>query len=205
MPILTCIFFTNNWLTLTSEMHFVKFHPEVASCLLSRGKRKYAPLGMRLIWKYIRNYFLVYQLISHFSSYLQNYKEFKAKILDLQPEKYGLSFDIKKCTTSGWALGVENVIGMRAFKDTKTIIIAKHIINKKLITRRLISLTSISTKHNKPFKSIQSYTLYACTHPHTPPHTHTPYTHTPTNKPLSLISNTINHNINEHKIIEVTG
>ena len=29
-------------------MHFVKFHPEVASCLLSRGKRKYAPLGMRL-------------------------------------------------------------------------------------------------------------------------------------------------------------
>ena len=116
MPILTYIFFTFNWLTLTSEMHFVKFHPEVASCLLSRGKRKCAPLGMRLIWKYIRNYFLVYQLISHFLSYLQNYKEFKAKILDLQPEKYGLSFDIKKCTTSGWALGDENVIGIRAFK-----------------------------------------------------------------------------------------
>ena len=116
MPILTCIFFTFNWLTLTSEMHFVKFHPEVASCLLSRDERKYAPLGTRLIWKYIRNYFLVYQLISHFLSYLQNYKEFEAKILDLQPEKYGLSFDIKKCTTSGWALGDENVIGIRAFK-----------------------------------------------------------------------------------------
>ena len=101
MPILTCIFFTFNWLTLTSKMHFVEFHPEVASCLLSRGKRKYAPLGMRLIWKYIRNYFLVYQLISLF--------------LYLQPEKYGLSFDIKKCTTSGWALGDENVIGIRAF------------------------------------------------------------------------------------------
>ena len=115
MPILTCIFFTFNWLTLTSEMHFVKFYPEVASCLLFRGKRKYAPLGMRLIWKYIRNYFLVYQLISYFLSNLQNYKEFKAKILDLQPEKYGLPFDIKKCTTSGWALGDENVIGIRAF------------------------------------------------------------------------------------------
>ena len=103
-------------------MHFVKFHPEVASSLLSRGKRKHAPLGMRLIWKYIRNYFLVYQLISHFLSYLQNYKEFKAKILDLQPEKYGLSFDIKKCTTSSWALGNENVIGIRAFKcDTKKV------------------------------------------------------------------------------------
>ena len=117
MTILTCIFFTNNWLTLTSEMHFVKFHPEVASCLLSRGKRKYAPLGMRLIWKYIRNSFLVNQLISHFLSYLQNYKEFKAKILDLQPEKYGLSFEIKKCTTSGWALGDENVIGIRALNE----------------------------------------------------------------------------------------
>ena len=102
-------------MTLTSEMHFVKFHPVVASCLLSRGKRKYAPLGMRLLWKYIRNYFLVYQLISPFLVYLQNYKEFEAEILDLQSEKYGLSFDIKKYTTSGWALGDENVIGIRAF------------------------------------------------------------------------------------------
>ena len=96
-------------------MHFVKFHTEVASCLLSRGKRKYAPLGMRLLWKYIRNYFLVYQLISPFLVNLQNYKEFEAEILDLQSEKYGLSFDIKKYTTSGWALGDENVIGIRAF------------------------------------------------------------------------------------------
>ena len=98
-------------------MRFVKFHPEVASCLLSRGKRRYAPLGMRLLWKYIRNYFLVYQLISHFLLYLQNYKEFEAEILDLQSEKYGLSFDIKKYTTSVWALGDENVIGIRAFKN----------------------------------------------------------------------------------------
>ena len=70
---------------------------------------------MRLLWKYIRNYFLVYQLISPFLVYLQNYKEFEAEILDLQLEKYGLSFDIKKYTTSGWALGDENVIGIRAF------------------------------------------------------------------------------------------
>ena len=66
--------------------------------------------------KYKRNYFLVYQLISHFLSYLQNYKEFEAEILDLQLEKYGLSFDIKKYTTSGWAWGDENVIGIRSFK-----------------------------------------------------------------------------------------
>ena len=116
VPILTCIFFTFNWLTLTSEMHFVKFHPEIASCLLSRGKRMYVPLGMRLLWKYLRNYFLVYHLISHVLLYLQNYKEFEAEILDLQLEKYGLSFVIKNCTTSGWALGDENVIGIRSFK-----------------------------------------------------------------------------------------
>ena len=97
-------------------MHFVEFHPKVASCLLSKGKRKYAPLGVRLLWKYIRNYFLVYQLTLHFLLYLQNYKEFEAEILDLQIEKYGLSFDIKKRTTSVGALGDENVIGIRSFK-----------------------------------------------------------------------------------------
>ena len=71
---------------------------------------------MRLLWKYV-NYFLVYQLTSHFLSYLQNYKEFEAEILDLQLEKYELSFDIKKGTTSGWALGDENVIGIRSFNS----------------------------------------------------------------------------------------
>ena len=119
MPILTCICFPFNWLTLTSEMHFVKFHPEVTSCLLSRGKRKYAPLGMRLLWKYIRNYFLVYHLISHFLLYLQNYKEFEAEILDLQSEKYGLSFDIKKKNpTSGepWGMRMWSAYGQNFHK-----------------------------------------------------------------------------------------
>ena len=66
----------------------------------------------------IRNYFLVHYLTSHFSIYLQNHKEYEAEILDLHLEKYGLSFDIKKYTTSGWALGDENVIGIRSFKKT---------------------------------------------------------------------------------------
>ena len=116
VPILPCVFYTFNWLTLTSEMYFVRFHPEVTSCLLSRGKTKYAPLGMRLWCKYIRNYLLVYQLTSHFLPYLRNYKEFEDKISDLQLEKYGLSVESKKYTTSVWALGDENVIGIRAFK-----------------------------------------------------------------------------------------
>ena len=115
VPIVACIFFTFNWLTLTSEMHFVMFFPEVASCLLSRGKINYVPLGMRLLWKYIRKYFLVYHLVSHFLLYFQNYTEFEAEFLDLEKVKHGLSFDIKKWTTSGWALGDENVIGIRSF------------------------------------------------------------------------------------------
>ena len=36
---------------LISKMHFLKFHHEVVSCLLSRGKRKYAPLGIMKIQK----------------------------------------------------------------------------------------------------------------------------------------------------------
>ena len=98
-------------------MYFVRFHPEVTSCLLSRGKTKYATLGMRLWCKYIRNYLLVYQLISHFLPYLRIYKEFKGEISDLQLEKYGLSFETKKYTTSGWVRGDENVIGIRAFNN----------------------------------------------------------------------------------------
>ena len=115
VPILPCVFYTFSWLNLISEMYFVRFHPEVTSCLLSRGKTMYATLGMRLWCKYI-NYLLVYQLISHFLPYLRNYKEFEGEILDLQLEKYGLSFETKKYTTSGWARGDENVIGIRAFK-----------------------------------------------------------------------------------------
>ena len=115
VPILPCVFYAFNWLTLTSEMYFVRFYPEVTSCLLSRGKTKYATLGMRLWCKYIRNYLLVYQLTSHFLPYLRNYKEFEGEISDLQLEKYGLSFETKKYATSGWARGDENVIGIRAF------------------------------------------------------------------------------------------
>ena len=72
---------------------------------------------MRLLCKYVRNYFLVYHLTSQFLLHLQNYNEFEAEIMDLQLEKFGLSFDIKKFTTSGWALGDENVIGIRSFNN----------------------------------------------------------------------------------------
>ena len=107
---------------MTSEMYFVRFHPEVTSCLVSRGKTKYATLGMRLWCKYIRNYLLVYQLTSHFLQYLQNYTEFEGEISDLQLEKYELSFETKKYTTSIWARGDENVIGIGAFNIFRILI-----------------------------------------------------------------------------------
>ena len=66
-------------MTLTSKMHFVKFHLQVASCLPSRGQRKYAPLGMRLLWKYIRNHFLVYHLILHFVFISKTTKDLRLK------------------------------------------------------------------------------------------------------------------------------
>ena len=70
-------------------MHFVKFHPEVASCLLSRGKTKNAPLGMRLLGKYCQKIFSGIPInFTFLLSYLQNYREFEAEILDLQLEKY---------------------------------------------------------------------------------------------------------------------
>ena len=108
-----------NWLTLTSEMHFVKFHPEVVSCLLSRGKRKYAPLGMRLLWIYIRNYFVVYHLTSHFLLYLQKLQRIW---------RWNIGFAIRKIWAFIWyqkidyfllSPGDENVIGIRYFKLVK--------------------------------------------------------------------------------------
>ena len=54
--ILPCAFsLSTNW-PWSLKCLFVRFHPKVASYLLSRAKGKYAIPGMRLWWKYIRNY-----------------------------------------------------------------------------------------------------------------------------------------------------
>ena len=63
VPILTCVFYTLNWLTLTPETHFAQFYLKVSFYFLSWAKNKYVTLGMRLLWKYIRKSKLVYQLI----------------------------------------------------------------------------------------------------------------------------------------------
>ena len=55
-------------------------------------------------------------ITSHFLLYLQNYKEFEAEILDLQIEKYGLSFDILKkmyyfrLSPGGWKCDLHKVL-----------------------------------------------------------------------------------------------
>ena len=78
-------------------MHFEKYYAEVASCL----QKKVCTPGDEAIMKTHTNYFLVIPFNFTFFVISPNYKEFEAEILDLQIEKYGLSFDIKKCTTSG--------------------------------------------------------------------------------------------------------
>ena len=109
--ILKCVVLTFNWLTFTSKMYFVKFHP---SCHSPEEKERIHPWKLGCYENTFKKLFSGIPLNFHFVLYLRNYKEFKAEILDLQKEKYGISFDIKKCTTSGWALGDENVIGIRA-------------------------------------------------------------------------------------------
>ena len=83
-------------------------------------QKKACTLGDEAIMKIHKRLFSGIPINFTFLSYLQNYKEFEAEILDLQLEIYGLSFDIKKCTTFGRALGDENVIGTRSFKAITT-------------------------------------------------------------------------------------
>ena len=73
MHILPCVFSTFNWLILTSEKQFLRFH-------------QYATLRMSLRWKYIRNYLLVYHYMyyhwtSHFLSYLETTRSLKTVII----------------------------------------------------------------------------------------------------------------------------
>ena len=84
---------------------------------------------MRLLWKYIRNYFLVYHLISHFLLYLQNYKEVEAEILDLQIAKIWAFIWYQKMYYFRLSLGDENVIGIKAFNTSLFLMIL--IIKKK--------------------------------------------------------------------------
>ena len=75
-------------------MHFVKFDLEVASCLLSRGKKKVCTPGDEAIMKIRKKLFSGIPFNFTFLLYLQNYEEFEAEILDLQSENYGLSKNI---------------------------------------------------------------------------------------------------------------
>ena len=85
------------------------------------------PWGWGYYENTFRNYVLVYHLISPFLLYLQNYKEFEPEILDLQLEKYGLSFGIKKYTillpVEPWG-GDKNVIGIRSFNIVKRLLLS---------------------------------------------------------------------------------
>ena len=78
--------------------------------------------------------------------------------MDLQIEKYGLSFDIKKCTTSGWALGDENVIGIGSFKP---ILECKQVDNNKL--KNIFKRSKFSKKKKTFFEFWKLGAVYFCT------------------------------------------
>ena len=118
------VFFFFKWLTLTSKMHFMRCRPEVASCSFSSDERRYATLGMRLWWKYIKSYWLVYHYTSHFPfflSYLRNFKRFEGEISDLHLSK-NIGFYLKLGNTLSVEPRYENVIGLRAFKPRKSVL-----------------------------------------------------------------------------------
>ena len=106
--ILTCIFFTFNWLTLTSEIHFVNFHPVIASCITLQRQKKVCTPGDEAIMK-------IHKLFSGipFLLYLKNYKEFEPEILDLQSEKWWAFIWYQKIYYFRLSPGDENVIGIR--------------------------------------------------------------------------------------------
>ena len=116
MPILTCTFsllIDWPWPLKCILWRFTL----VASCLLSRSKRKYAPLhpGDEAVMKIHKKLFsgipFNFTLFCYISKTTKN---LKLKLWICNKKKYGLSFDIKKYTTFGWALGDE--IGIRPFK-----------------------------------------------------------------------------------------
>ena len=85
--ILTCIFFTFNWLTLTSEI-ICEVSPWGSFLFSLQWQNKICTPGDEAIMKIHRKLFsgIPFNFKSHFLLYLQNYKEFEAEILDSQLE-----------------------------------------------------------------------------------------------------------------------
>ena len=72
--------------------------------------------GDETVWKYIGNYFLVYQWTSHFLLLSPELQEsFWSWNFWCTNRKIWAFIWHQKCTTSGWALGDENVIGTSSF------------------------------------------------------------------------------------------
>ena len=100
----TMCIFNFNWLTLTCKIHFVKFHPEVASYSLSRGKKVYNP-GDEVMTKILHFFFIKLAKLQGVWRQIFRFARIKTWTVILN----------KKYTTSAWALEYENVIGIRAF------------------------------------------------------------------------------------------
>ena len=111
VPIVTCAFYTRNWLTLTPKTHFAQFYLKLNFYFLSCGKNMYLKLGMRLLWKYIRKSKMVCTRRRYIFCYNSQSKvNLKLKFRGYNEKNMGFHLTHKK-----WTLGDKNVISIRAF------------------------------------------------------------------------------------------
>ena len=110
-----CIF-TPNWLTLTPKSRIVQFYLKVASYFLSWGKNKYVTLVMRLLWKIHKKVKIGIPEIRTFSTINSKVYWFWSWNFVFVLKRIWVFIRLEKSTTSVWALGNENAIGISYFK-----------------------------------------------------------------------------------------
>ena len=86
--------------------------------------RKYASLGTRLLWKYIRNYFVVYQLTSHFLLYLLKLQRIWSWNFGFANRKIWAFIWYQKMYYFRWSLGGWECDGHRSAVEKKANLMA---------------------------------------------------------------------------------
>ena len=102
MPILTCVFFALNWLTLTPKTHFVQFYLIFSSYFLSWGQKYVCDTGDEAVMKKHKKIKTGIYWKSIFFFRFQSIINLKLKFWGLI---YGVLFDTKKCfrlRPGGW-------------------------------------------------------------------------------------------------------
>ena len=115
MPIFTCVFSTLNWLTLTVR-HIMHYFTSRLLFISLLGQKQVSDTGDEAVMKTHKKIKIGIPEMGT-SSVILKYGQFEAEILRVIMSKI-MDFHLTpKSTISGWALGDENVIGLRAFNS----------------------------------------------------------------------------------------